>query len=346
MGKEVALTEISKSIEKNFSIYNEIKISILVPVKNEESNLTRLFESLNNIDYPPNCYELIFIDDNSVDNSSDLIKNFIDGKYNFRLINARTKPIKGKKGVLEVGIKESKYSHILQTDADCIVPSFWLKTYSKYFADGYDLIFGPAPVMQTSGFLNSFICFENLRTQILVNTFAKFGFPYSGAARNMGYRKDAIEKIGGFSKFNVTLSGDDDLFIREASKINLKIKFIEEVSASVQTSAAESFKDFLNQKARHVSTSHNYHLIHKMLLAKWHLLNIMFVSSVFLTPISMLFLIPFLAKMIFDIIYIQKFEGKYAYKFKIYLIPIYQIIYEGLLIVNFLRSFGFKNRWK
>lgn len=325
---------------------SEIRISILIPVKNEENNLARLFESLQNIDYPSDHFELIFIDDNSDDHSSDLIKKFIEGKYNFQLINARNKTIKGKKGALDIGIKESKFDFILQTDADCIVPPQWLKVYAEYFAAGYDLIFGLAPVVQSSGMLNSFICFENFRTQLLVNAFAKIGFPYSGAARNMGYRKQTLMNMGGFAKFDKTLSGDDDLLLREAIVNKAKIKFITERESGVKTVSAESFVQFLNQKARHVSTSHRYLLIHKVLLAKWHILNLIFLFSIIFAPFNILFLLPFLIKIIFDMATVKLFENKFDYKFNAFAIPFFQIIYECLLILTFFRSFSFKNRWK
>lgn len=324
----------------------EIKISILIPVKNEVYNLARLFESLQNIDFPSDHFELIFIDDNSDDNSSGLIKNFIKGKYNFHLINARNKTINGKKGALDIGIKQSKFDFILQTDADCIVPKEWLNIFAAYFSTGYELIFGPAPVLQTSGILNSFICYENLRTQLLVNAFAKIGLPHSGAARNMGYRKQTLINLGGFEKFNETLSGDDDLFLREATVHKVRIKFITEKDAAVKTVSAKSFKQFLNQKARHVSTSHKYLLIHKVLLAKWHILNLIFLFSIIFAPFNMLFLLPFLLKIIFDTVTVKSLEYKFDYKFSTFVIPFFQILYECLLIVTFFRSFSFKNRWK
>jgi len=342
----VQLDETTNNAVNSVSPKSDIEISILIPVKNEENNLVRLFESLQNIDYPPDQFELIFIDDNSDDKSSDLIKKFTEGKYNFKLINARSKTIKGKKGVLDIGIKDSRFDFILQTDADCIVPPDWLKIYAKYFDAGYDLIFGLAPVIQSSGLLNNFICFENCRTQLLVNSFAKIGLPYSGAARNMGYKKQTLLKLGGFAKTAETLSGDDDLLIREAIKNKVSIKFITEKKAMVKTVSAETISQFLNQKARHVSTSHKYLIIHKMMLSKWHILNLILLFSIFLSPINSLFIIPFLIKILFDTLLVKSYEKILDYKFNVIVVPFYQILYECLLIITFFRSFRFKNRWK
>ena len=47
--------------------------------------------------------------------------------------------------------------------------------------------------------------------------------PYCASARSFGFKKSSFEKIKGYSNTVETLSGDDDLLLREAVKNNLKV---------------------------------------------------------------------------------------------------------------------------
>ena len=44
-------------------------ISIIIPFRNESHNILQNLESIENLDYPENLFEVIYIDDNSTDNS-------------------------------------------------------------------------------------------------------------------------------------------------------------------------------------------------------------------------------------------------------------------------------------
>ena len=63
-------------------------ITYLVPIFNEESNIEstviKISEAFKNNNL--NSYEIVFIDDGSVDSSVDLIKNMIAKKYPIKCI--------------------------------------------------------------------------------------------------------------------------------------------------------------------------------------------------------------------------------------------------------------------
>lgn len=85
-------------------------ISIIINYYNEEENLKRLLPSLKKQNYPNNKLEYIFIDDNSTDNSSSIVKSF-GGK----IIKVSTHDIELNKGV---GMHEAKNDIICWLDAD------------------------------------------------------------------------------------------------------------------------------------------------------------------------------------------------------------------------------------
>ena len=60
-------------------------ISIIIPVYNGQSFLQRCFSTLEKQNY--NNLEIIFIDNNSIDNSKEIIQNYCKNKKNWRIIN-------------------------------------------------------------------------------------------------------------------------------------------------------------------------------------------------------------------------------------------------------------------
>ena len=119
----------------------QIKISIIVAAKNEEAKIENLLNSLSKLIYPKDRFEVIIVDDESKDNTADIVHNYIKDFSNFKLISSSGKPYPAKKGALSVGIKNSKFDYILTTDADCVVPPNWLIIASLYFEKGSDIIF-------------------------------------------------------------------------------------------------------------------------------------------------------------------------------------------------------------
>lgn len=96
-------------------------VSILVPAHNEGKVIGKTVESLLSLDYPIDKMELIVINDNSSDNSKDILQSIKDrhNKYNFTIINTdNITGGKGKSNALNIGYQKSKGDFIAIYDAD------------------------------------------------------------------------------------------------------------------------------------------------------------------------------------------------------------------------------------
>lgn len=322
-----------------------INFSIIIAAKNEENNLPKLFDSLNKLDYPQNNYEIIFVNDQSTDNTKRLIDEFISRNANCKIYDSFGKKYEGKKGALDIGVRHAKYEYIMITDADCEPQPNWLNAFAVRFNKGFDFVFGIASFKQSKSIVNKIACFENFRSQLLTVTLTKLGLPYSAASRSLGFKKSSFEKIEGYKNTQETLSGDDDLLIREAVKYKMKIGVVENKDALVFSETKSTWKEYLKQKARHTSTSKYYLIKHKIILGTWHLLNILLTLSPLLMFVNLVFFFPFLFKVLVDLIITQKNQTKFSYKFSEFEIIYLQIIYELLLVVNYFASSRFKKRW-
>ena len=112
--------------------------SLIVPAKNEEDNILKTIQNIQQIDYNKDYYEVIIINDNSTDNTLELLQNLKLPK-NFKIINReRTKGYVS--GVLNDGINNiSNKSDIVGIiDSDCLASNNILKVLNNYFTKEID----------------------------------------------------------------------------------------------------------------------------------------------------------------------------------------------------------------
>ena len=342
---------IRQTFSKKIKQGSEIKISVVCAAKNEEENISGLISALFNQNYDKNLFEVIIVDDDSSDKTYETISELIKGEENFSVIKAESKPFPGKKGALAIGIDKSSNNFIMITDADCIPEKNWIKTYSGIFSEEYDFVFGVAPLFQKAlplekGWVGLLSCFENIRSNILALTAAIIGMPYSAAARNFGFKKSSFEKIKGYSNTLETLSGDDDLLLREAVINNMKIGLAVDKESFVYSKTKNNLKDYLKQKARHTQTSLYYLSGHKLFLGFWHLMNLFFLFSPLLIFIDSIFISLFIVKMSVDIIVVVSLQKYFGYNINPVKVFYLQFVYELFLIVHFFNALAGKNDWK
>ena len=208
------------------------------------------------------------------------------------------------------------------------------------------MLFGIAPFYQNKTLINRIACFDNLRNSLLSLSMSSLGLPYTAAARNFGFTKKAFESLGGYSKTKDTISGDDDLLLREAVKKKMKIGLVTEPDSFVYSETKTSFREYLQQRARHTQTSFHYLKKHQLILGFWHLLNLFFLFSPLLIFTDPLFGVLLPAKLIIDIAIIKSTQKKFGYRFSIPEIFYLQIFYEILLIVHFFNARFSEIKWK
>ncbi len=327
--------------------WGSAEISIVTAAKNEMSNLEGFIKAVKNIDYPAGKFELIIVDDNSVDGTFETAGKTSESSGNFKVIKAGVKSIHGKRGALLQAIKESEYPFIMVTDADCLPSPGWLNTSSSLFEQGYEFIFGPAPLIRKrNSFISSVSCMENLKNHFLSFSLASLGLPYTAAARNMGFSKEAFFKIGGYGNTLDTLSGDDDLLLREAVRNKLKIKAFYDKDAMVFSGTPLSLSAYLNQKTRHTQSSFHYLFKHRIILGFWHLLNLFMLFSPVLMVINVQFLWLIIIKLFTDAVILSDIQKKFSYNFSLPEILWYDIICEVFIMVNVFNALFRKAQWK
>ena len=118
-----------------------VKISIVVPLFNEEESLVELHERLSkavcSLEKP---IEFLFIDDGSTDNSMQVLSELHNKDPQVRVVQFRRNY--GKSAALALGFKEARGEFIVTLDADLQDEPYEIPNLVKKLEEGFDLVSG------------------------------------------------------------------------------------------------------------------------------------------------------------------------------------------------------------
>jgi poly-beta-1,6-N-acetyl-D-glucosamine synthase len=251
-------------------------VSIVICAKNEADNLVEYLPKILSQEYPN--FEVVVVNDCSWDNTEDVLR-----EYSKIFPNLKTILIKeddyykhGKKFALMVGIKGTKYGHILFTDGDCCPTSNnWIKEMMQGYTEGKEIVIGYGPYKKESGFLNKLIRFDTFSIGVQYLSLGLANKPYMGVGRNLSYKKELFFKNKGFATHYHINSGDDDLFVNQAATPTNTSTIISHDSFTYSL-PSKTFTEWGRQKTRHLSTSGLYTPASKNRLMMMHMGNYLF----------------------------------------------------------------------
>jgi len=242
------------------------KFSVIVPFRNETENLPQLLDSILQLNYPKLMFEVILVDDDSEDDSIEVINNIIS-KRPFDCAQGDIKIIKNnrtsnspKKDAITTAIKIAKYDWIITTDADCTLPKYWLDTFEECIQTNQpNCIVAPVTYNDGSSFLKRFQILDVLSLQGA--TIGSFGLrlPFLSNGANFAYRKSVFQSTNGFTGNDTLASGDDIFLLEKFKKVDSKkVFYLKSDKAIVTTKPVSNLKLLIQQRLRWASkTSHN-----------------------------------------------------------------------------------------
>jgi len=326
-------------------------VSVVICAHNEYYNLKANLPAILQQDYPE--YEVLVVNHASEDDSgyllSDLQREYphlksieIENDLNF---------FTGKKFPLAIGIRSAKYNKILLTDADCRPSSAdWLSLMQSAYKEDTTIVLGYGPYSKAKGLLNRLIRFDTAHIATQYFSYAMAGLPYMGVGRNLSYLKSEFFNNRGFISHYRIKSGDDDLFINKIARRSNTAVMLHPGSFTY-SEPKSTFRHWIYQKKRHLTTSSHYRYRHKFLLGVYSLSLLCF----YLLTILMLSLdysvIPVLAlvvlRMIIQYVILAFCFRKLHEKDLILPIPLLEIVLlflnTGIGLSNFFHR---PNKWK
>ncbi|MBI3984466.1 MAG: glycosyltransferase family 2 protein [Candidatus Levybacteria bacterium] len=198
-----------------------MKLSVVMTAYNEEEYLPKALKSVFSQGFPKRDYEVIVVDNNSIDKSAEIARSF-----GAKVINETTQ---GYVFALAKGMRESTGEVIAATDSDTIVASDWLSEIAKTFEDkGVVAATGMAD-MRNLGFLTKTVSF--LAFYIFVKFNFLIGKPHLSGF-NFAVRRDVLEKAGGINtKYLMSPDVEIGLRLKKYGKVVFNTKILAHTSS-------------------------------------------------------------------------------------------------------------------
>lgn len=330
------------------------RFSVVVPFRDEAKNLPLLLQTIEKLNYPSEMFEIIFVDDDSTDNSKKYIEEVIKTTaFSIRIIQNKRTSNSPKKDAISEAIKNSNFEWIVTTDADCNLPKNRLKTFDTFIQKSNSvMVCGPVLYKSNGSFLEDFQQLDGL--SLLAVTIGSFGLknPLLCNGANLAYKKDAFFKVNGFSGNENIASGDDIFLLEKMKKVFPKqVKFIKSKEASVSTKPQENWKSIVNQRIRWASkTSKQKNTVSMILGLLVFLVNFSILTIPFFLIFDIknwgyfLFLLFF--KIMVDYAVVRQTAVIFNKKIAVRKFLLQPIIYSVITTIVVLKSFRGNYSWK
>lgn len=182
-------------------------ISIIVPFYNAEKYIRDCIESLLSQEFATDDYEIIFIDNNSTDSSSEIVKRY----PRIKLVSERRQ---SPYATRNRGIREAAGGIIAFTDPDCIPFPDWLAEIEKAMSDPVVSVVLGQNLMGNDSLLLSMI--QDYENEKEIYTFSSCdGRIYSAHTNNMAVRRGLFDELGLFVERD---RGADVIFVNSVVK--------------------------------------------------------------------------------------------------------------------------------
>jgi len=233
------------------------KVSILIPVRNEEGNIGELLRCIEKQSYPSQLIEVIVINDQSTDNTVSIVQSF----PLVTLLHLPAIKINSyKKAAIEMGVSNASGSIIITTDGDSLPSALWVATIvSRMETSQAKFVAAPVFMPSNGTVLGIFQCLDFMVLQGITgaSVYKKIAALCNGA--NLAYTKEAYIAVDGFTNITHIASGDDLLLMGKIARaFPENIAYLKSKDAIVNTQPMGTWKRFFNQRIRWASKTFVY----------------------------------------------------------------------------------------
>jgi cellulose synthase/poly-beta-1,6-N-acetylglucosamine synthase-like glycosyltransferase len=230
-------------------------VSIIIPCRDEESNIVACLENILQQKFPAAQLEVIVADDHSADKTPALAAAFLQQSRLAHQLLSLGESEQGKKAAIQKAVAIASGQLILTRDADSVARSDrWL--YELVYSlekDSCDLALGPVLLSGDNSFSVSFQKYENLAIALVGAGMARNGLPMVCSGANLAYRKSLFATLDPYGDNLAVASGDDMFLLKKARARAAKIAAPAGKDAVVLTPAESGFRKAFSQRLRWAS---------------------------------------------------------------------------------------------
>lgn len=225
-------------------------ISILLAARNEEELILRNLQAIDQLNYPKEKLQVLIGNDESTDNTSALIEQFIKDKpsYTMYQITETLGKGRGKANVLAQLAHHATGEFYFITDVDVKLPPNWIQRMLQSFKPEVGLVSGTT-MCETGDMFATLQGIDWLHFMGYIKAFARVGVGCTSVGNNMAVRAKAYWETGGYENIDFSITEDYKLF-KEVTKRGWKwATLLDEHSLGLAWYIPE-IKEMLHQRKR------------------------------------------------------------------------------------------------
>ncbi len=331
---------------------SEIKyrtVTVIVSARNEAENIQACLESLARLVYPENRLEIVVVNDRSEDGTHDIVQRFVEDRAQFKYLTVTTANpnLSGKANAVAHAMRESRGEIVLITDADCTVPTQWVRTMNSHFNDNVGMVAGFTLVNHDTKLFAKLQTFDWAYLLAIGAGAMGLGRPLSCIGNNFGFRRIVYEEVGGFEAIGFSITEDFALMKKIDESTQWDIIFPVEENGLVASRPIRRIRDFFSQRKRWALGGQSVHWFGKALISLSVLTHFLIPGALFWgAPLSSI-AAPTMAILLGDWLVLLPVLSRLRRKRLLLLWPIYKLFFLfyslGLL---FSLLFSRKVVWK
>jgi cellulose synthase/poly-beta-1,6-N-acetylglucosamine synthase-like glycosyltransferase len=227
------------------------KISILLAARDEEKLILRSLKSIETLNYPKDCLQVLIGNDLSSDNTSNLITDFIRDKPNYTLVDIESNlgKSRGKANVLAHLAHQANGEFFFITDVDVELPSEWINELLNEFDTGVGIVSGTSTCAADKSIFSGLQSIDWLHFMGYIQSFANLGVACTSVGNNMAVRAKAYWETGGFEQIDFSITEDYKLF-KEVTHRGWKWRTILTPGSLGLATHLDSWREMLHQRKR------------------------------------------------------------------------------------------------
>ncbi|MBU2633620.1 MAG: glycosyltransferase family 2 protein [Nanoarchaeota archaeon] len=228
--------------ENEFKLKGFPKVSIVVPAYNEEKTISKTINSLLKLDYPKDKLQIIVVNDESTDNTYNIVKKF----KGILLLNNKHKGFDGKASAFNKGLERSDGDYVGCLDADSEVNSdVLLKMLPAFEEKQVGAVISTIKLSRVENIYEGIQKVEYILSNFSRKLMSRLDTLHVTPGALSLYRTDLLKQFGGFDLNNLT--EDFEIAMRLRSEGYL-IRIVPE--AISYTRVPNTFKTLWNQRVR------------------------------------------------------------------------------------------------
>lgn len=263
-------------------------VSVIIPARNEAKTIAACLKALDEQDIPKTNFEVIVVDDHSTDDTAQIASTF-DVQVIRLADEVLPNTIAFKKLAITKGIAAAKGEIILTTDADCIVPTGWIRSLTAPIRNKQAIMtIGGVMMRPESSYFSKFQSLDYAILQGITAASVSSQIHDMASGANLAYARSVFYEVNGFEGVDDIASGDDMLLMQKIrSNYANGIKYISNPDSVVETRTEPDLKSFLRQRIRWASKTGKYKSKNILfILGLVYLLNLTAFILLLLAPFS------------------------------------------------------------